>query len=185
MKLSLSKRKAETKSENNLIRHRGNIPAVIYSKGKTNHLVSINGIEFDALLRGIQPGQLPTTEIELEGEGLSFKVIVKDIQYETTTYRVLHLDFLELDKETPVNVNVPIRCIGMAESPGIKLGGFLRQVIRHLRVQCLPKNIPKEFVLDVRSLGIKQTKRIKDMKMPAGVEPLASLNEVVVVIAKR
>lgn len=185
MKLSLSKRKAETKSEKNLIRHRGNIPAVIYSKGKENHLVSVNGIEFDSLLRQIQKGQLPTTVIELEGEGLSFKTVIKDIQYDPTTYKVLHLDFLELQPEAAVNINVPIRCVGMIDSPGIKLGGFLRQVIRYLRVNCLPKNMPKEFVLDVRDLGMKQTKRIKDMKMPAGVLPLAPLNEVVVVIAKR
>lgn len=185
MKLSLSKRKAETKSEINLIRHQGNIPAVIYSKDKTNQLVSVNGIEFDALLRNIQQGQLPTTVIQLEGEGIAIKAIVKDIQYEPTTYRILHLDFLELVGEKPINVNVPIRCIGMADSPGIKLGGFLRQVIRYLRVQCLPKNMPKEFVLDVKDLGMKQTKRIKDMVLPLGVQPLAPLNEVVVVIAKR
>jgi large subunit ribosomal protein L25 len=185
MKLSLSKRKAETKSEINLIRHRGNIPAVIYSKGKENLLISINGVEFESLLRQIQQGHLSTTTIELEGEGLSFKALVKDIQYDPTTYKVLHLDFLELHKETPVNVNVPIRFVGMMESPGIKLGGFLRQVIRYLKVNCLPKNMPKEFVLDVRDLGMKQTKRIKDMKMPEGVAPLAPLNEVVVVIAKR
>ena len=45
MKLSLSKRTGETKSEKSLIRHKGNIPAVIYSKGKDNHLVTIDGID--------------------------------------------------------------------------------------------------------------------------------------------
>ena len=85
----------------------------------------------------------------------------------------------------PVNVNVPIRFAGVADCAGIKLGGFLRQVIRHLRVNCLPSKMPKEFVLDVKDLGMKQTKRIKDIKMPEGVLPLAPLNEVVVVIAKR
>lgn len=45
--------------------------------------------------------------------------------------------------------------------------------------------MPKEFVLDVKDLGLKQTKRIKDIAMPEGVAPLAPLNEVVVVIAKR
>lgn len=185
MKLSLSKRKGATKSEINLIRHQGNIPAVIYSKGSTNQLISIHGGGFEALLRGIQLGHLPTTVVELEGEGISLKAIIKDIQYEPTSYKVLHLDFLEIGAERPISVNVPIRCIGMMESPGIKLGGFLRQVIRYVRVTCLPKNMPKEFVVDVKDLGIKQTKRIKDIIMPAGVEPLAPLNEVVVVIAKR
>jgi large subunit ribosomal protein L25 len=185
MKLGLSKRKAETKSEIKLIRHRGNIPAVVYSKGKENELVSINGVEFGSLLRKVPQGQLPTTVIQLQGEGLSYKVIVKEIQYEPTTYNVLHLDFLEVREETPVSVNIPIRCVGAMESPGIKLGGFLRQVIRYLKVSCLPKYMPKEFVVDVQDLGIKQSKRIKDMKMPEGVSPLAPLNEVVVVIAKR
>jgi len=185
MKLSLSKRKAEKKSEKNLIRHHGNIPAVIYSKGKENHCISVNGNEFKALLRQVPQGHLPTTVVELEGEGMSLKAIVKDIQYESTTYNVLHLDFLELQGETPVNVNVPIRCIGTSDCPGIKLGGFLRQVMRHLRVNCLPKDMPKELVLDIKDLGMKQTKRVKDMVIPNTLTPLASMNEVIVVIAKR
>lgn len=185
MKLSLSTRKAETKKEIKLIRHQGNIPAVIYSKGKSNQLISVSGIELEAILRNIQQGHLPTTVIELAGEGISLRAIIKDIQYEPTTYKVIHLDFLEIQEKQPISVNVPIRCVGMMESPGIKLGGFLRQVIRYLRVECLPKHMPKEFVVDVKELGIKQTKRIKDILMPTGVAPLAPLNEVVVVIAKR
>lgn len=185
MKLTLSQRKGETKSEKSLIRQRGNIPAIVYSKGKDNRLVTINGIEFDGVLRTIQKGQLPTTVFHLQGEGLSVKAIVKDIQYEPTSYKVLHLDFLELHEEQPVNVNVPIRFSGVADCAGIKLGGFLRQVIRYLKVNCIPSKMPKEFVIDIKDLGIKQTKRIKDIKMPEGVSPLAPLNEVVVVIAKR
>ncbi|MBM3192569.1 MAG: 50S ribosomal protein L25 [Chlamydiae bacterium] len=92
---------------------------------------------------------------------------------------------MELQKETPVNVNVPIRCIGVEECPGIKLGGFLRQVMRHVRVNCLPKDMPKEVVVDVKDLGIKQTRRIKDVVVPQEVAPLAAREDVVVVIAKR
>lgn len=185
MKLTLSQRKGETKSEKNLIRHRGNIPAVVYSKGRENRLVTINGIEFDGVLRSIQKGQLPTTVFHLHGEGVAVKAIVKDIQYEPTTYKVMHLDFLEIHEEQSINVNIPIRFSGVADCTGIKLGGFLRQVIRYLKVNCLPSKMPKEFVIDIKDLGMKQTKRIKDIKMPEGVEPLAPLNEVVVVIAKR
>jgi large subunit ribosomal protein L25 len=58
-------------------------------------------------------------------------------------------------------------------------------VIRHVQVKCLPKNIPTEFMVDVKDLGIRQSKRLKDLAMPSGVKPLASPEEVVVVIAKR
>lgn len=185
MKLSLSNRKAEKKSEISLIRQRGNIPAVVYAKGKANHLITVSGVEFGGILRQIQSGQLPTTVIQLEGEGLSFKAVIKEIQYEPTTYRVLHLDFVELHKENHIVVNVPVRFIGLDLSPGIKLGGFLRPIMRHLKVRCLPSNMPKEFVVTVADLGIKQSRRVKEVVMPEGVEPLAPLHEVVVVIAKR
>lgn len=185
MKLSVSKRSADKKSTKNLMRVKGDIPAILYGKGKENHLLCADGTEFNAILRKIEKGHLPTTVIELEGEGIKTKAVVKDIQYHPTTYKILHLDFLELDDKTPLCINVPIQCAGEAECEGIKLGGFLRQVIRHLKVRCYPKDLPSKFVIDVKELGIKQTKRIKDVVMPSGVEPLAPMNEVVVVIAKR
>ncbi|MCH9630933.1 MAG: hypothetical protein S4CHLAM37_09430 [Chlamydiia bacterium] len=185
MKLSVSNRDAEKKGTKNLMREKGDIPAVLYSKGKESQLLAANGAEFHAILRKIQKGHLPTTVIELEGEGVKTKVIVKDIQYDPTTYDILHLDFFELNDKAIISVNVPIECTGAAECEGIKLGGFLRQVIRHLKVRCLPKDLPNMFTVDVAELSIKQTKRIKDIVMPKGVEPLAPLNEVVVLIAKR
>jgi large subunit ribosomal protein L25 len=84
-----------------------------------------------------------------------------------------------------VNVKVPVECTGVADCTGIKLGGFLRQVIRYVKVECDPHAIPSKFDIDVRDLGIKQTRRVSDIKLPQDVRPLAKLDEVLVVIAKR
>jgi len=65
------------------------------------------------------------------------------------------------------------------------LGGFMRQVIRALKVSCLPKDIPQEFVLDVKDLSIAQSKRLSDIELPSSVRPLARMNEIAVVIAKK
>ena len=83
-----------------------------------------------------------------------------------------------------MNLNIPITLASVAECVGVKLGGFLRQVIRAVKVQCLPKDIPSEFFLDVKDLGIKQVRRLSEIVMPQGVKPLAKLEEVVVVVAK-
>ena len=91
----------------------------------------------------------------------------------------------ELLDQVPVKVKVPVNCIGVADCPGIKLGGFLRQVARYVKVECLPKLIPAEFIVDVKDLGIRQTKRLKDLSLPSGVKALESPEEVLVVIAKR
>lgn len=185
MKLTLSKRSGEKKSELTQIRFRKDIAAVIYQKGKPNENVTVKGSEFHAILRGLPKGYLPVTVFELDLDGKKSKAIVKDIQYHPTTYQILHLDFLLLSDKIPVDVKVPIVCTGEADCVGIKLGGFLRQVIRHLRVSCLPKDIPADFKLDIRELGIGQTKRIRDIEMNETLRLLGKEEEVVVVIAKR
>lgn len=185
MKLAVKPRLSEKKKDVKDIRREGNIPAIIYfSKGQPEKLI-IDGTEFKAVLRGLKPGQLPTTVFTLSDGKRERRAIIKDIQYHLTTYVVSHIDFEELIDDVPVNVKVPVNCVGVMDCMGIKLGGFLRQVVRHVKVQCLPKHIPAEFSVDVRDLGIRQSKRMKDVELPAGVKPLASAEQVLVVIAKR
>lgn len=184
MQLKTFKRSSAVKSELNQIRRSGNIPAVVYSKGEAGKEIAVDGAQFKALLRSVKSGCLSTTKITLEGAIDVKEAVLKEIQYNPTTYEVWHLDFEELEPSRPVNVKVPIQYTGVPDCVGIKLGGTLRQVIRALRVSCLPKDMPTEFKLDVRELQIGQTKRLSDIAIPENVKPLVDLNEVAVVIAK-
>jgi large subunit ribosomal protein L25 len=185
MKLSANERTSQTKSDINQLRREGKVPAVLYSPGKKGQLLTIDKAEFKGILREIKSGRLSTTVFTLVSNGKERKAVIKDIQYQPTTYDVIHLDFQELVKDVPISVKVPISCTGVVDCAGIKLGGFLRQVIRCVTVECLPHLIPTEFVIDVKDLGIRQTKRLRDLTLPAGVKALAPMDEVVVVIAKR
>lgn len=186
MKLQVLKRPSLKKSETRMIRQKGSIPAVIYVRGKVNETVAVNGVEFGSLLRSVQPGRLSTTIFTLHDEsGKERRAILKDIQYEVTTYDVRHLDFEELFDDVQVNVKVPIEFIGTADCVGIKLGGVLRQVLRNVRVRCLPKDIPTVFRMDIKNLALYETKRLSDIAIPETVRALSDLNEVAVVIAKR
>lgn len=185
MILTVNKRTGTRKVEAKEIRRAGNIPAILYSAGRPCELIAIDGNEFKAVLRDIKPGRLSTTQFKLNMDGKECHAIVKDIQYDPTSYQVIHLDFEELIADVPVNVKVPIACTGIVECMGIKLGGFMRQVIRSVKVECLPADIPTEFTIDIRDLGIRQSKRLSHLKMPKGVRPLAKMEEVIVVIAKR
>jgi large subunit ribosomal protein L25 len=185
MKLAVQQRISEKKSDIKKIRREGNIPAILYSTGHKPEKLVVSGVEFSAILREMKAGRLGTTVFTLVVDGKERRSIIKDIQYQLTSYTVSHIDFEELQDNVPVCVQVPINCIGMAECAGIKLGGFLRQVIRKVKVKCLPKKIPEEFLVDVKDLGIRQAKRLSDLAMPEGVTPVAKMEEVVVVIAKR
>lgn len=185
MELKVKQRKVEKKSNVKQLRRDGFIPAVMYAKGTQAQSIELARADFEAALRQIQPNHLSNTVFTLKEDKTEKKAIVKDIQYHRTTYDVLHLDFEILDDKTPVKVKIPVEYKGAEECQGVKIGGFLRSVIRQVPVKCLPSQIPQEFQIDVRRLGIKQSKRLKDIEFPEGVKPLAKLNEVVVIVAKR
>jgi large subunit ribosomal protein L25 len=185
MKLQMNSRTAQKKSESKKLRREGLIPSVIYIKGKVSENVAVPEAGFSSLLRQVMPGRLSTTVFTLADDGKSRRALIKEIQYHPTTYNVLHLDFEELhDKET-VTVKVPIECIGQVDSVGIKLGGTLRQVLRYVRVSCLPKDIPSAFEVDVRNMGLNETKRLADLSIPESVRLLADPSDVAVSIVKR
>lgn len=186
MQLKYKSRSAEKKRDAKRLLREGWIPAVLYVRGKEGETLSVCEQELSAAMRQVPKGRLPTTIFEMVDEkGKSRRAIIKDIQYNVVNYSVIHLDFEELLPDVPVNIKVPIECTGVVDCVGIKLGGVLRQVIRHLRVNCLPKNIPTVFTVDIKDLGIHQYKKLADLTIPVGVRPLADLNEVAVVIAKR
>lgn len=186
MKLKTVKRTADSKSEVKKLRREAYIPAVLYVKEKSGETFAVNGNEFNSYLRNVKPGHLPTTVFTLVDEqGKERRVVIKDIQYAITTYAVTHLDFEELVSDHKINVKVPVECIGQVDCVGIKLGGVLRQVIRHVRVRCLPKDLPSYFELDIRELGLRQSKRVKDLEIPKAVRPLLNEKEVIAVIVKR
>ncbi|HEY4254822.1 MAG TPA: 50S ribosomal protein L25 [Chlamydiales bacterium] len=185
MKLTVSSRKELKKSDTKRIRREGNIPAILYGLGHDNELVMVNGEEMRTHLRNMKSGLLATTVFELTDGKKARKAIVKDIHYHPVSYAILHMDFALVADDRAVTVNVPLQITGTGDCVGIKLGGFLRQVIRSLKVECLPKHIPQEFTLDVRELNLNEAKRLSDIAIPSNVRPMARMNEVAVVIAKK
>ncbi len=186
MKLNYCERIRQRKSDTSRLRKEGVIPSVIYSRGQNSSSISVIESDYTALLRTVKPGHLSTQVFELtDGAGVVRRAILKDIQYHPTNYQVIHLDFEELIKDHKVNVKVPIEWINVADCVGVKLGFVLRAVIRSIRVSCLPDDIPVAFLLDVKDLGPRDSRRLKDLDIPENVRPLASLEEVAVVVAKR
>jgi len=184
MELSVGTRERKTKSEIKKIRREGSIPAIIYSEGKVGQTITVNGVAMKKVLQKIQPGTLSTTIFMLDHAGVKKRAIVKDIQYNITTYEVIHLDFIELLDKVEVTLNVPIQFTGVMECAGVKQGGGLRQVIRTLRVRCLPEHIPTHFEIDVKDLGLGESRRLADIATPASVTPIANLKEIVAIVAK-
>jgi large subunit ribosomal protein L25 len=184
MKLKISER-APGKGDAKRIRREGNIPAVLYGDNKAGQTVTLNGEEMQTILRNMKPGLLSTTVFLLEDGKKQHRAVIKDIQYHFTSYAIEHIDFALLTEQKPISLNVPIVLAGVADCVGVKLGGFVRQICRTLKVNCLPKDIPQEFVLDVRNLNVGQSLKLSQIAMPANVRPMAKLDQIAVAVGKK
>lgn len=186
MKLKITPRVHDRKSDATRLRREGSIPAIIYHKDKAGDAVSISEVEFTSNMRQVVPGRLPTTVFHLDtGHGTVRKVIIKDIQYHPVTYKVIHLDFEELHDDVLVKVKVPIVLQGEMDSAGIKLGGMIRVVIRTVRVECLPKDIPAFFIVDVKEMVVGDVLKLSQIDMPKTVRPLMKMNSVAISMVKK
>lgn len=185
MKFSMSTRGAGKKSENNRIRRAGNIPAILYGVKGEPQTFFLQGTEVEPFFRKLEKGMAATTVFELETDKGPVRAILKEIQRHRVSHDIIHLDFQEIQEDKPITVNVSIRLLGQMDCVGVKLGGFVRQVIRALKVQCLPKDLPKTLDLNVQPLGVGEVLRLRDIPLPEKVRPVAQMEQVAVVIAKK
>jgi large subunit ribosomal protein L25 len=108
--------------------------------------------------------------------------MIKALQRDPVTERLVHVDFVRVDLTRSVRVNVPVRLIGLAE--GVKSdGGLLEFVLREVEVQCLPSDIPEHLDLDVTALRLNQHLSVKDLPVRERVTIMDDPEAIVCVVA--
>lgn len=146
------------------------IPAVLYGGESVQHLtVSQEGVR-----NLIYSPEIFVVDLDVDGKKV--KAILKDIQFHPVTDRILHIDFLQVDEQKPVAVEVPVVLTGHAE--GVKAGGKLALEMRKLRVKAVYTEIPEKLFIDVTNLGLGKTIQVGALSFD-GLELLNAKNAVV------
>jgi len=161
-------------------RHRrsGRIPVVVYRAGELPINLTVDPAELDLKLRKIGNRN---TLIRVEAGGTERLCLLKEVQRHPLSHRLLHADFYEVRKDTPVEVNVRVETTG--RSIGTRKGGRINLVRGHLMVRCLPEAIPACLELDVTNLDLGDSIRVADIVPPTGVQILFEQNFNVVVVS--
>jgi len=149
-------------------RRAGRVPCVIYGDKKDPTLISIDPKALFLQLR--EPGFF-IRQFDVKVNGSNERVLPRDVQYDPVTDIPLHVDFLRINDQTQVNVEVPVQFINDEESPGLKRGGVLNVVRYEVEVICAAGNIPEIFIADLTGLDIGDSVHISNIDLPEGVTP--------------
>lgn len=156
------------------LRREGKIPAVLYSKGQSTSLsLQLNHVQ---KIFQTHAGSHSIFKLEVAGrpEGSENSLaLIRAVQRDPITGRIMHLDFFELSEKDMVKNRVPVEIVG--EMPiGVKLGGVLEHNVRDLMVECLPAVMPDHLKLDASHLGINATFHVRDLPAISGLRIMES-----------
>jgi large subunit ribosomal protein L25 len=149
-------------------RRQGLVPGVLY--GGDRGAVAI-AVPFKDLKKAIMGGGLRSHMIHIEHKGERQPAIVRDIQFDPVSDEPVHFDLYRVEEGQIISVDVPVRFINEALSPGVKRGGALNVVRHHIELDCPAGAIPEYIEVDLTGLEIGDSIHISAVKLPEGVRP--------------
>jgi large subunit ribosomal protein L25 len=150
------------------VRREGKVPTNLYGQGVEPVALQADRHELEQLIGNISVG---STLIDLDmGGGPRQRVLIREIQRHPYRPQILHVDFLAIKAGEKIKVGVLIRVEGTPS--GVRnSGGILQQSRYELEVECLPREIPDSFVIDVSELEIGDSVHVGDVDT-GGLIPL-------------
>ncbi len=140
------------------LRSEGKVPCVIYSEGKEATHFAVYQADFKNL---VYTPNVYKVRINLDGQ--NHEAILQDIQFHPVSDAILHADFMTVDANKKVIMEVPIRVVG--NSPGVRGGGKLITKITRLRVKGLIADMPDFIDVTIDGLEIGQSAKVRQISI--------------------
>ncbi|MGD6819083.1 50S ribosomal protein L25/general stress protein Ctc [Metabacillus sp. 84] len=156
--IKAQERKNLKNSATRAIRLQGHVPGIIYGYKTENKAVSLDSIDLLKTLRDEGRNAI----IKLDVDGKTHSVMVNDMQMDTMKNEILHADFLAVNLDSEVDVEVPLHLTGDAQ--GVKDGGVLQQPLYQVSVTAKPSDIPQSIEVDISNLAVNDTITVSDLK---------------------
>jgi|SRR5690554_4905172 len=156
--LSGSPRENVGKKDAKSLRAQDQVPCVVYGGKEQSHF----SVDLIQLSKYVYTPDVFSFELDVNGKKVN--AILKDLQFDPVSDRIIHADFLEIVPGKPVKMELPVHVEG--NSIGVKNGGRLSTNFRRISVQGMPEDFPDAIVMDITKLRIGESLRIKDIDLP-------------------
>jgi len=175
VKLVVQDRAVLGSAESRRLRRRGVVPGVLYGREQPIP-IAVSERDLRAALGGA--GGAHAVLDVVVGSGKTHSSVLKEFQQDPVRGSVTHVDLQEVRLDQPIHAAVAVVLVGDAR--GVREGGVLTQVTTNVNVQALPLEIPEHLELDVTELGVGDSARLSQLRVPDGVTILDDVEETVV-----
>ena len=174
-KLKADRRDGAGKGVARKIRAAGRVPAVAYGHGAEPLHLTVDARELFHLLH-TDAGMNVLVDLRVDGDNIL--AMPREVQRDHLKGTFLHVDFIRIARNERIAVEVPIHLAG--ESHGVKEGGVVEHHLWTLHVECLPQDVPSAIDVDITKLGINESLKVAELRVPGNLTVLTSAEETVV-----
>lgn len=149
------------------LRITGRTPAIVYGGEGQPKLIEL---DHNALWHALKKEAFHSSILDMELDGKSNQVLLRDVQMHPFKQLVLHIDFQRVDANTKLHMKVPLHYSGDENSPAVKTEGCIaNHVVTEIEVLCLPKDLPEFIAVDLSGLKKGASLHLSDIVLPKGV----------------
>jgi large subunit ribosomal protein L25 len=152
------------------LRNAGQTPGIIYGGTEAPQLIALDG---NALFHALKKEAFHGSILDLEIDGTTQQVLLRDFQMHAYKQLVLHADFQRVDASQKLHTKVALHFVNAEVSPGVKFGGaVISHVLNELDIQCLPGQLPEFITVDLSKIEAGGSIHVNDLTLPLGVTAL-------------
>jgi large subunit ribosomal protein L25 len=139
------------------IRTQGYVPAVIYGHNKETRSIKLDRKQMDRFLMYHTKGS--TLDVEINGK--SAMVVLKDFQRRGLKDQLIHVDFQELSANETVKIPVPILVRNREYIE--RIGAILEDHLTEIEIEALPSDLIEHVYVDVEGMAFGDVIRVSDL----------------------
>ena len=162
------------------LRKRGFIPGVLYGHNKDTKELQLKTKELQKIISNYGFG----TMINVEIEDKKYQAIIKEVQKQTVTHNILHVDLQQLSNDEKIKLTLPLILEGRERVEDSKT--VVEQQLKEINIQCFPKYIPGSIVVNANVLRNNNVLKVKDLEIAKdeNVEVLNDLEDLVATLTR-
>ncbi len=167
MKVVATSREVQGSGASRRLRRSGKVPGIVYGAQKAPANIEM---DHNPILLALKVESFHSSILDLEINGKSEQVLLRDYQMHPYKPLVLHVDFQRIDAKAKLQTKVPLHFKNQESSPAVKLAGaIVSHVLNDVLVSCLPKDLPEFIEVDLSTLAVGHSIHARDLVLPAGV----------------
>jgi len=149
------------------LRISGQTPGIIYGGAQAPALIQLDG---NALYHALKKEAFHGSVLEMEIDGATQQVLLRDFQMHAFKQLVLHADFQRVDANSKVHKKINLHFENADVSPAVKLhGATISHVMEALDVSCLANDLPEFISVDLSNIDVGHSIHVNDLVLPNGV----------------